>query len=115
MARLEPRLAPVLHTMEVRSVAADACWLSPAFGQESVALHFTWLPDQAAVSRAVDDVEEALGPFHARPHWGKVFHFDPDTVAGLYPRWGDFYRLLDTYDPQGKFRNTMIDRFFPRH
>ncbi len=113
VARIETDLAPVLQTVEVRSVAGDRCWLSPAFGRDSVALHFTWLPDPGAVDAAVNRVEEAIGPMRARPHWGKVFGMDPATVADLYPRWDDFRGLLDEYDPEGKFRNAMIDRFFP--
>ncbi|MFF1707687.1 D-arabinono-1,4-lactone oxidase [Streptomyces sp. NPDC058252] len=112
VARIGADLAPVLLTVEVRSVAEDRCWLSPAFGRDSVAVHFTWLPDPVAVEAAVGRVEDALGPLGARPHWGKVFHMNPATVASLYPRWDDFRGLLDEYDPQGRFRNAMIDQFF---
>lgn len=35
------RLAPLLMIGELRTVAADTLWLSPAYGRDSIALHFT--------------------------------------------------------------------------
>ncbi|MGP4090476.1 FAD-binding protein, partial [Streptomyces sp. KR55] len=64
-------MAPVLQTCEVRTVAADDQWLSPAYGRDTVAVHFTWVEDMAAVLPVVRRVEEALQAFEARPHWGK--------------------------------------------
>jgi xylitol oxidase len=103
----------VLQISEIRTVAADDLWLSMASGRDSVAFHFTWIQDDAAVTPVVAAIEAALAPFAARPHWGKVFGVAPETVAGLYPRWDDFAALLPRYDPAGKFRNEFIDRFFP--
>ena len=37
------RLAPVLMVSELRTVAADDLWLSPTYGRDSLALHFTWV------------------------------------------------------------------------
>ena len=104
-------LAPLLLVSEVRTVAADGAWLSPVYGRDSVALHFTWRPDEAAVREALAGVEAALAPFGARPHWGKVFVTAPDRLGALFPRLGDFRRLATTLDPHGKFRNTFLDRF----
>ncbi|MCZ9336660.1 FAD-binding protein, partial [Streptomyces sp. TRM76130] len=53
-------LAPVTQTCEWRTVAADAQWLSPAYGRDTVAVHFTWVEDTAAVLPVVRRVEEAL-------------------------------------------------------
>ena len=36
------RIDPYLRVSELRTMAADPLWLSPAFGHDSVALHFTW-------------------------------------------------------------------------
>jgi hypothetical protein len=41
-------------------------------------LHFTWLPDNAAVLLVVTLVEQQLAPFAARPHWGKIFTTPPE-------------------------------------
>ena len=78
-----------------------------------IAFHFTWVQDDAAVTPVVAAVEDALAPFAARPHWGKVFAVAPETIRGRYPRWADFAALLRRYDPAGKFRNEFMDRYFP--
>ncbi|MGV9562253.1 FAD-binding protein [Streptomyces sp. NPDC003480] len=101
-------VAPVLQTCEVRTVAADAQWLSPAYGRDSVALHFTWVEDAAAVLPVVRRVEEALDAFEARPHWGKVFTTPAQTLRARYPRLGDFAALAAELDPAGKFRNAFV-------
>jgi xylitol oxidase len=37
----------------------------------------------------------------------------PAAVSGLYERAGDFSELMRRYDPAGKFRNDLLDGFFP--
>ena len=103
-------LQAVVHVSEIRTVAADDLWLSPAYQQDSVALHFTWVSDWVAVAPVLAEVERVLAPMTARPHWGKLFSTDPDALAGLYPRLDDFRRLMDEYDPAGKFRNDLLER-----
>ncbi|MEV1078119.1 FAD-binding protein [Streptomyces sp. NPDC050211] len=98
-------LAPVLQTCEVRTVAADTQWLSPAYGRDTVAVHFTWVEDTDAVLPVVRRVEEALDGLDARPHWGKVFSALP---LGRYPRLGDFRALAQVLDPGGKFANAFV-------
>ena len=110
---LAPLVAPVVQISEIRTVAADDLWLSPAHGRDSVAFHFTWLPDAAAVAAVLAAVEAALAPYAARPHWGKVSTVPPQEVALLYRRYDDFAALLRRRDPEGKFRNDVVDRFFP--
>ncbi|MFD5072872.1 D-arabinono-1,4-lactone oxidase [Streptomyces sp. NPDC058369] len=114
LARLRDRIAPVLQISEIRTVAADDLWLSPAHGRDSVAFHFTWVPDAAAVAPVVAGIEEALAPFGARPHWGKVFSTAPEVLRTLYPRYADFEALVLRYDPEGTFRNPFLDRCFRR-
>ncbi|MGW2833230.1 D-arabinono-1,4-lactone oxidase [Streptomyces sp. NPDC001286] len=101
-------VAPVLQTCEVRTVAADTQWLSPTYGRDTVALHFTWFEDTAAVLPVVRRVEEALDGFDARPHWGKVFAVPAAVLRGRYPRLGDFRALARELDPAGKFTNTFV-------
>jgi xylitol oxidase len=103
-------IAPVLYVSEIRTVAADRLWMSPQYGRESVALHFTWKRDQPAVERVLSSVEAALAPLEARPHWGKLFLADATAIGGLYERLGDFTSLLDRIDPRGAFRNAWLER-----
>ncbi|MFJ6985469.1 MULTISPECIES: FAD-binding protein [unclassified Streptomyces] len=98
----------LLQTCEVRTVAADGQWLSPAYGRDSVAVHFTWVDDTAAVLPVVRVLEEALEPFGPRPHWGKVYALPAATVRGRYPRLDDFRRLARELDPKGTFTNAFV-------
>lgn len=113
VAALRDRLAPVLQVCEVRTVAADDLWLSPASGHDSVGVHMTWTDDAVAVRPVVAALEQALLPLGARPHWGKVFAVGRDVLRERYPRWDDVQRLVDARDPDGVFRNTFSRRLFP--
>jgi xylitol oxidase len=110
---LGDRVAPVVHTAEIRTVRADDLWLSPAYGRDSVTFHFTWIADAAAVAPVLASVQERLMPLGARPHWGKVNTVAGPDVIARYPRADDFARLMGTYDPAGKFRNPFVDNVFP--
>ncbi|MDX3379847.1 FAD-binding protein [Streptomyces niveiscabiei] len=101
-------VSPVLQVCEVRTIAADEQWLSPAYGHDSVALHFTWIDDMDAVLPAVRAVESALDGFGARPHWGKVFTTAPAALRERYPRLDAFRTLRDELDPAGKFTNAFV-------
>ncbi|MFG3043850.1 FAD-binding protein [Streptomyces sp. NPDC048241] len=101
-------LAEVVLTCEVRTVAADTQWLSPAYGRDSVALHFTWIEDAARVLPVVRALEAALGTLDARPHWGKVFEMPSAVVKGRLPRLADFRALAAELDPAGKFANEFV-------
>ena len=81
---LGDRLRPLLQVCEIRTVAADRLWMSPMYERDTVALHFTWVRDQAAVEAALAPLEAALAPFEPRPHWGKVYL----SAAGISARRG---------------------------
>ena len=102
-------LRPLLQVSEIRTVAADGLWMSPQYGQDTVGFHFTWRPDQEAVERVLTEVEAALRPFAARPHWGKLFLAGVESIAPLYERVGDFAALAARTDPRGAFRNDWLD------
>ncbi|MDQ1486448.1 MAG: alditol oxidase [Actinomycetota bacterium] len=110
---IRQQIAPVLQITELRTIAADDMWLSPAYRRDSLAVHFTWIKDIDAVAPVVAAVEEQLAPYDARPHWGKVFSTPPDVVSALYKRLPDFSALAYRYDPTGKFRNEFVDRYIP--
>jgi xylitol oxidase len=112
MQRLGDRISPVVLTSEIRTIAADELWLSPAYQRDCFALHFTWLPDRAAVTPVLAAIEDALLPLDARPHWGKFFVSGPQAALATYPRVEDFRRLLERRDPRGKFRNEFINALF---
>jgi xylitol oxidase len=111
IARLREQLAPLLMISEVRTIAADTLWMSPCYRQACVAIHFTWNPNWPAVRKLLPLIEEQLAPFHARPHWGKLFTMPPAQLRSLYEKLPDFQYLLRSYDPQGKFRNAFLGTY----
>lgn len=113
LEKIRDRIAAVLQVCEIRTIAADQFWLSPATGRDSAAFHFTWIDDTPAVEQVLPLIEDQLAPYGARPHWGKLFTLGSATLRLRYPRYAEFARLLTDYDPAGKFRNEYIDRFFP--
>jgi xylitol oxidase len=106
---IRDRVAAVLQVCEIRTVAADDLWLSPSYGRDCVAVHFTWVLDLAAVQPVIALVEERLGPLSARPHWGKLFSMPVADVAAAYERISDFRRLRADFDPLNKFGNEFVD------
>ncbi|MFC3690521.1 FAD-binding protein [Aquipuribacter hungaricus] len=111
VAEVAPLVAPVLQIGELRTIAADDLWLSSCYGRDTLAVHFTWVPDLDVVLPALEAVEAALAPFAPRPHWGKVFRMDPEVVASRYPRLDSFRALRDEMDPQRRFANAFVDRY----
>ena len=102
-------VAPLLFVSEIRTIAGDDLWLSPAYGGDRVALHFTWRPLGEQVAAALPVIEERLAGFDVRPHWGKLFHGGP-WLARRYPRLADFRALADRLDPRGVFRSPFVRR-----
>jgi alditol oxidase len=106
-------LAPALLVSEMRTVRGDELWLSPAYGRDSVAFHFTWTGNESVVLPIVSTIEERLLPLDPRPHWGKVSAMAPRTVISSYERAPDFARLLVERDPTSTFRNDFVNGLFP--
>jgi xylitol oxidase len=103
-------LRPALQIAEIRTVDADSLWLSPQYGQDTAGFHFTWRREPELVARLAGALEVALAPFHARPHWGKVFLAGSATIADRYARLPDFRQLTERLDPRGAFRNDWLER-----
>ena len=105
---LGDRITPLVQGCEIRTIAADGLWMSPQYGVDTVGLHFTWRPEPDAVARVLAALEDALAPFSARPHWGKLFL---GCAGPLYPRRDDFAALIARYDPRGVFVNPWLSRY----
>ena len=108
--RMRNDLAPLVQVSEIRTIAADGLWLSPAYKRDSVAFHFTWTADADAVAPMLRRVEAALDPFEPRPHWGKLSSIPAEVVRGRYERSADFASLTERLDPAGVFRNEFVAR-----
>ncbi len=103
------RIAPHLHITELRTAASDELWLSGAYQRPMLAIHFTWKPELDAVRALLPDIEAALAPFDARPHWGKVNRVDAATLARVHPRLADSRALFERLDPAGMFSNEYLE------
>lgn len=84
--------------------------MSPCYKQPCVTIHFTWKQDWPAVRELLRLIEKELIPFKARPHWGKLFTTSPAELRAIYKKLPDFVELSRKYDPNGKFRNEILNR-----
>jgi alditol oxidase len=107
--RMGAKIRPLLQVSEIRTIAADALWMSPQYGRDTVAIHFTWAPEQERVESLLAELEQTLLPFEPRPHWGKLFVADAKTIGPMYERIAEFRGLLDRLDPRGAFRNDWLE------
>jgi len=95
--------------IEVRFVAPDDAFLSPAGGRETcyIAVHMyrgmEWQPYFRAVEQAMDG-------FEGRPHWGKRHFQTAATLAPRYPEWEAFQAVRRRLDPDGAFANGYVER-----
>ncbi len=106
--QLRDHVTPHLFITELRTIDADNLWMSPCYKRPSMAIHFTWKPEWAAVRTILPMIEEKLAPFNARPHWAKLFKVSSTRLKSLYERMPDYQALLAHYDPHGKFRNEYL-------
>jgi L-gulono-1,4-lactone dehydrogenase len=109
-----PRLeTPVMFPVEVRVAAADDIWLSTAHGRDTayVAIHQYVGLSYQEYFRTFESITAAVG---GRPHWGKMHTLDAGRLRDLYPRFGDFLRIRDETDPEGRFTNPYLEQVLGR-
>lgn len=105
---LRDDITPVIKVTEIRTMTADDLWSSTAYGRDTLAVHCTWVNDQARVMAFLPRLEAALAPFDARPHWGKLAAMPGEVVRSRYDRWADFAALRAELDPAGIFMNPYL-------
>jgi len=108
VSTLRDEIKPVLMITEIRAIDADNLWMSPCYHQPSIAIHFTLKQDNTGVNALLPKIEDKLAPFGVKPHWGKLFTIPPSVLQTRYEKIADFQRLINQYDPDGKFRNEFI-------
>lgn len=97
--------------IEFRYVKADDAWLSPFHARDScsIAVH-------AAAGEAYEYLMTDCAPIfrahQGRPHWGKLHALEAAELSTLYPRWADFQRLRQRFDPQGRMLNAHLRKIF---
>jgi L-gulono-1,4-lactone dehydrogenase len=100
---------PVGFPIEVRFVAADDSFLSPAHGRDTcyIAVHQYQGMAWEGYFRSVEAIMDEYG---GRPHWGKRHFQTAASLAERYPRWEDFLAARARLEPEGSFRNQYLDR-----
>ena len=100
---------PVNFVTEVRFVAGDDMWLSPAHGRDSCQLG-TYIGENAQWRPHFEGVEDIALQMGARPHWGKTFFAGREQLRRLYPHFDDFLAARDRLDPDRIFENDFTRR-----
>jgi alditol oxidase len=101
--------APHLLTSEIRTVAADDLWLSPAHGRDSLTIHFTWKKRPERSASSCHRSKTPCGRSRPVPIGGNG---SPCTPRRSPPttRAADFIELARELDPDGQFRNVYLAR-----
>jgi FAD/FMN-containing dehydrogenase len=99
-----------LFPIEIRFVASDNLWLSPAYQRESVyfAIHTYIEEEYLEYFKAMESIFKR---YQGRPHWGKWHSLKSEDLQKVYPRYNDFLSLRRELDPQGVFvhaKNSII-------
>lgn len=103
-------ISPLLFISEIRAIKADELWLSPCFQRDTIAIHTTWKQEIPEVMGILPKMEKKLAPYQARPHWAKLFSIPPSELEKRYSKLNDFRKLMQQHDPEGKFRNSYIEK-----
>ncbi|UJR80187.1 D-arabinono-1,4-lactone oxidase [Sandaracinus amylolyticus] len=94
---------------EVRFVAGDDAWMSPAYGRDTCQIGF-YQAESPHLARYFACVEEIGARYDARPHWGKEFSMPGERVRAAYPMAPAFLALRRELDPRGTVQNRFLDR-----
>ena len=108
-ALVEDRELPVSFPFEVRFVAPDDAFLSPAGGRETcyIASHVFQGMEYEPFMRGVEEIMDGFG---GRPHWGKRHFQTAETLRPRYPEWDRFDAVRERLDPEGRFANDYVRR-----
>lgn len=100
-----------LFPIEIRFVKADDLWLSPAYQRDSVyfAVH-TYISED--YKPYFDCMEKIFRKYEGRPHWGKMHTQTKSELETTYPKFNDFLKVREKYDPKGIFLNPHLRTIF---
>jgi L-gulono-1,4-lactone dehydrogenase len=103
------RELPIPFPIEVRFVAHDDAFLSPAHERETgyIAVHQFAGMEFESYFRGVEEIMDDYG---GRPHWGKRHYQSQATLRPRYPEWDRFQAVRERLDPEGVFANDYTRR-----
>lgn len=97
-----------LLPIHIRCASRSGQWMSPAYERDVCYFDFWQYPRSDAAFQEIYDV---MDRFECRFHWGKETPADRQTIKARYPRWDDFARLRQEWDPRGVFLNAYMASF----
>jgi FAD/FMN-containing dehydrogenase len=106
MRKLMMRWLPLsVYPLEIRTVGKDEAWLSPNYQRDNLVVSISGQPgtDYWPYLRACDSL---FAEFGGRPHWGKLHFMTADRLERLFPRYNDFVKMRQRFDPKGTFLNA---------
>jgi FAD/FMN-containing dehydrogenase len=105
------RLPASVFPMEVRTVGRDEAFLSHSFERDTVVISVSGMPgtDYWPYLREVD---ELLGQFDARVHWGKLHFLTREQLLDRYPQAERFIEIRRRLDSDGVFLNDHLRPLF---
>ena len=109
------RIDPFLLTTEIRGISRHDLWLSPAYGRDTIGIHFSWARDLEAVPVISAEIEALLPSLGGRPHRGKIIHALAAGLAGVYPRLPAFRELARSLDRGESFAMRIRMRMCLEH
>jgi L-gulonolactone oxidase len=106
---VESRGLAVSFPFEVRFVAGDDAFLSPACGRDTcyIASHMFEGMEYEPFMRGVEEIMDGFG---GRPHWGKRHFQTAETLRPRYPNWDRFDAVRERLDAEGRFANEYVRR-----
>ena len=99
------------YPIEIRSIAADAAYLSPFYQRDSISVSICG-HKYLNYREFLADVARTLDPFDPRPHWGKIYHMDKQRLQAAFPEYGRFKSIRERLDPAGAFLSPYLSPFF---
>lgn len=105
------RLPDSVFPMEVRFVRSEDAWMSPNYQRDNMVISVSGAPgtDYWPYLRACD---EHLYERNGRPHWGKLHFMTAERLAERFPRYDDFRKAREAFDPNGIFLNEHLRPLF---
>ena len=101
----------VIFPLEYRYVKADDIWLSPFYQRDSCAISCHNFHDRD-YKQYFAIIEPIFWKYEGRPHWGKIHTLNHAELMARFPRMGDFLKVREHLDPEGKFLNQSLKQAF---
>ena len=95
--------------LEVRFVAKDTTYLSPANQQD---VSYIGIATQSNANEAIERFEPIVKRLGGRPHWGKCYSMTRAEAESLYPDYEKFRQVRKELDPNSIFSNEFLQYFF---